>query len=139
MKVARIAVSAALMAAIPALADFNDKQPVTATVTGATPSGYPRTMVEGLNAVVRDGMPSRVLFLSASSDPELVYRAVQMGAAGYFRKTECFCFTPQHFAANEERPMAVRFVIDPALPRSVDRITLSYTFYDEFTRVGSLN
>ncbi len=60
-------------------------------------------------------------------------------AAGYFRKTECFCFTPQHFAANEERPMAVRFVIDPALPRSVDRITLSYTFYDEFTRVGSLN
>ena len=31
-----------------------------------------------LNAVVRDGMPSRVLFLSASGDPELVYRAVQM-------------------------------------------------------------
>jgi two-component system nitrate/nitrite response regulator NarL len=39
-----------------------------------------------LNAVVRDGMASRVLFLSASGDPELVYRAVQMGAAGYFRK-----------------------------------------------------
>jgi len=60
-------------------------------------------------------------------------------AAGYFRKTECFCFTPQHFAVNEQRPMAVRFVIDPAIPRSVDRITLSYTFYDETTRVGSLN
>ena len=60
-------------------------------------------------------------------------------AAGYFRKTECFCFTPQHFAVNEQRPMAVRFVIDPAIPRSVDRITLSYTFYDESTRVGSLN
>jgi cytochrome c oxidase assembly protein subunit 11 len=60
-------------------------------------------------------------------------------AAGYFRKTECFCFRPQKFAVNEQRPMAVRFVIDPALPRSVDRITLSYTFYDEFTRVGSLN
>ena len=59
-------------------------------------------------------------------------------AAGYFRKTECFCFTPQKFAVNEQRPMAVRFVIDPAIPRSVDRITLSYTFYDEFTRVGSL-
>jgi cytochrome c oxidase assembly protein subunit 11 len=60
-------------------------------------------------------------------------------AAGYFRKTECFCFTPQKFAVNEERPMAVRFVVDPALPHSVDRITLSYTFYDEFTQVGSLN
>ena len=60
-------------------------------------------------------------------------------AAGYFRKTECFCFTPQKFAVNEQRPMVVRFVVDPAIPHSVDRITLSYTFYDEFTRVGSLN
>jgi cytochrome c oxidase assembly protein subunit 11 len=60
-------------------------------------------------------------------------------AAGYFRKTECFCFTPQKFAVNEARPMPIRFVIDPAIPRSVDRITLSYTFYDESTRVGSLN
>jgi cytochrome c oxidase assembly protein subunit 11 len=60
-------------------------------------------------------------------------------AAGYFRKTECFCFTPQKFAVGEQRPMAVRFVVDPAIPRSVDRITLSYTFYDESTRVGSLN
>jgi two-component system nitrate/nitrite response regulator NarL len=39
-----------------------------------------------LNALVRDGVPSRVLFLSASGDPEVVYRAVQTGAAGYFRK-----------------------------------------------------
>ena len=60
-------------------------------------------------------------------------------AAMYFRKTECFCFTPQHFNVNEQRPMAVRFVIDPAIPHSVDRITLSYVFYDESTRVGSLN
>jgi len=60
-------------------------------------------------------------------------------AAGYFRKTECFCFTPQKFAVNEARPMAVHFVVDPAIPHSVDRITLSYTFYDDSTRVGSLN
>ena len=39
-----------------------------------------------LNALTRDGSPTRVLFLSASGDPELVYRAVQSGAAGYFRK-----------------------------------------------------
>ncbi|MET0350573.1 MAG: cytochrome c oxidase assembly protein [Rhizobacter sp.] len=60
-------------------------------------------------------------------------------AAGYFRKTECFCFTPQKFAVNEARPMPMRFVVDPAIPQSVDRITLTYTFYDESTRVGSLN
>lgn len=39
-----------------------------------------------LNAVMRDGLPSRVLFLSASGEPEVVYRAVQLGAGGYFRK-----------------------------------------------------
>jgi two-component system nitrate/nitrite response regulator NarL len=39
-----------------------------------------------LNALTRDGLPTRVLFLSASGDPELVYQAVQGGAAGYFRK-----------------------------------------------------
>ena len=50
----RILGIALALAAAPAFADFNDKKPINATVTGATPSGYPRTMVEGLNAVVRD-------------------------------------------------------------------------------------
>ena len=57
MKTIQTVLAAALLASTPALADFNDKNPVTATVTGATPSGYPRTMVEGLNAVVRDANP----------------------------------------------------------------------------------
>ena len=51
-------------------------------------------------------------------------------AAGYFRKTECFCFTPQQFAVGEVKHMPVRFFVDPALPKYVDRITLAYTFYD---------
>ncbi|MFM1886382.1 MAG: hypothetical protein RL026_1539 [Pseudomonadota bacterium] len=51
-------------------------------------------------------------------------------ASVYFRKTECFCFTPQHFVTGEERAMPVRFVVDPALPKHIDRITLAYTFYD---------
>ncbi len=51
-------------------------------------------------------------------------------AARYFVKTECFCFTPQHFARDEEREMAVRFVVDRELPVGIDRLTLSYTFYD---------
>jgi cytochrome c oxidase assembly protein subunit 11 len=51
-------------------------------------------------------------------------------AAAFFRKTECFCFTPQQFAVGESRHMPVRFFVDPALPKYVDRITLAYTFYD---------
>ena len=67
MKFARIALSAALLAAMPAIADFNDKQPINATVTGATPSGYPRTMVEGLNAVVRDVYPGSAVSFKPNS------------------------------------------------------------------------
>lgn len=59
-------------------------------------------------------------------------------ATAYFRKTECFCFTPQKFAVDEQRSMPVRFVVDPALPKHLDRITLSYVFYDNSTRVGAL-
>jgi cytochrome c oxidase assembly protein subunit 11 len=57
-------------------------------------------------------------------------------AGAYFRKTECFCFTPQRFARDEKRAMPVRFIIDPQLPAYVDRITLAYTFYDQSTLVG---
>ena len=51
-------------------------------------------------------------------------------AAQYFVKTECFCFTPQHFAGFEAREMAVRFVVDRELPPGIDRLTLSYAFYN---------
>lgn len=67
-------------------------------------------------------------------------------ATRYLRKTECFCFTQQPFAAGEERDMPVRFVIDPALPAHVDTVTLSYTFFDatnlaqtEHPRAGRIN
>jgi len=49
--------------------------------------------------------------------------------ARYLQKTECFCFTPQAFAAAEEREFTVRFIIDPALPAQVDRMTLAYSMY----------
>lgn len=51
-------------------------------------------------------------------------------AARYFHKTQCFCFSPQHFGIGEGRDMPVRFIVDPALPPNVDKITLAYTFYD---------
>jgi cytochrome c oxidase assembly protein subunit 11 len=51
-------------------------------------------------------------------------------AAGYFRKLQCFCFSQQTLKANEVRQMPVVFVIDPALPKDVNTITLSYTFFE---------
>lgn len=50
-------------------------------------------------------------------------------ASKYFNKTECFCFTAQTLDAGQQQDMPVRFIIDPALPRDVNTVTLSYTFY----------
>jgi cytochrome c oxidase assembly protein subunit 11 len=52
------------------------------------------------------------------------------GTAKYFHKTECFCFSPQNFGAGEVRDLPVRFIVDPELPRNVDKLTLAYTVYD---------
>lgn len=60
-------------------------------------------------------------------------------AARHFQKTECFCFTPQAFQPDEEREMPVVFIIDPDLPRHVDRVTLSYTFFAGQTVAGRSN
>ncbi len=56
-------------------------------------------------------------------------------AVAFFHKTECFCFSPQHFKLGEQRMMPVRFIVDPALPGYLDHITLAYTFYDDSSRV----
>ena len=51
-------------------------------------------------------------------------------ASQYFLKLECFCFTRQVLEPGETRKMPVVFVIDPALPRDIGTITLSYTFFE---------
>ena len=51
-------------------------------------------------------------------------------ATPHFKKVECFCFQQQTLKANEARQMPVVFFIDPALPREVKTITLSYTFFE---------
>ena len=67
------------------------------------------------------------------TDRELTGQALPSIAPGvaskYFQKTECFCFTAQHFEAREGRDMPVRFIVDPALPRYIDTLTLAYTFF----------
>jgi cytochrome c oxidase assembly protein subunit 11 len=50
-------------------------------------------------------------------------------AARHFKKTDCFCFEQQAFAAGEQKDMGVQFMVDPQLPAHVDRVTLSYTFF----------
>jgi cytochrome c oxidase assembly protein subunit 11 len=51
-------------------------------------------------------------------------------AGEYFKKVECFCFSQQTLAPGEVRRMPVTFVVDPKLPKDVNSIALSYTFFE---------
>jgi cytochrome c oxidase assembly protein subunit 11 len=50
-------------------------------------------------------------------------------ATRFFQKTDCFCFTPQHFDASQTRELTVRFIVDPKLPVNIDRVTLAYSMF----------
>jgi cytochrome c oxidase assembly protein subunit 11 len=51
-------------------------------------------------------------------------------ASAHFKKVECFCFQQQTLGPNEAKQMPVVFYIEPGLPREVQTITLSYTFFE---------
>lgn len=50
-------------------------------------------------------------------------------AGQYFRKLDCFCFSKQELQPHEVRRMPVVFVVHPDLPKDVNTVTLSYTFF----------
>lgn len=51
-------------------------------------------------------------------------------SAAHFNKLECFCFNQYTLAPGERKEWPVAFVIDPKLPKDVNTITLSYTFFE---------
>ena len=53
-------------------------------------------------------------------------------------KTECFCFESQPIAAGQEVEMPLSFMINPKLPKDVNVVTLSYTFFD-ITQSAKIN
>lgn len=67
------------------------------------------------------------------SDRDIVGQAIPSYAplltSQFVKKIECFCFTAQTLKAHEKRKMPVMLVLDPALPKEVNTVTLSYTFF----------
>lgn len=51
-------------------------------------------------------------------------------AMQYFQKLDCFCFKQQTLAAGETRRMPIAFLVSPDLPKDINTITLSYTFFE---------
>ncbi len=65
-----------------------------------------------------------------SIDAQAIPSYAPQQAATYFKKMECFCFQQQTLGPNQAKQMPVVFYIDPALPKDVKTITLSYTFFE---------
>ena len=65
-----------------------------------------------------------------SIDAQAIPSYAPQQAAAHFKKVECFCFQQQTLKPNEAKQMPVMFYVDPALPRDVKIITLSYTFFE---------
>jgi cytochrome c oxidase assembly protein subunit 11 len=88
-----------------------------------------------LQMQVHPGQMYEAMFHARNMDEEaIVGQAVPSVAPSrasiFFNKTECFCFTEQLLNPGEERPMPVRFVVDPSLPKEITTLTLSYTFFN---------
>jgi cytochrome c oxidase assembly protein subunit 11 len=72
----------------------------------------------------------------ASVTAQAIPSIAPLQATQYFHKTECFCFRPQHFAGQQARELSVRFIVDPKLPATIDRLTLAYAMYDSKNTSG---
>ena len=59
-------------------------------------------------------------------------------AVRHFQKLECFCFVRQELGPLESRVMPVTFIVNPALPKEVKTITLSYSVYPQDLDVTQL-
>jgi cytochrome c oxidase assembly protein subunit 11 len=75
-----------------------------------------------------------MIFLAENRSNELIVgqavpSVAPSQAATHFKKLECFCFTRQEFKAKEPVEMPVRFVVEPALDKNVQNVTLSYNFF----------
>lgn len=67
---------------------------------------------------------------SYQMDAQAIPSYAPQQAAAFFKKMDCFCFKQQTLGPNEARQMPVTFFIDPALPKEIKVITLSYTFFE---------
>lgn len=102
--------------------DANARGPWRFRPTVASMEVHPGEMVQ----VVYEVVNTQARAIDAQAIPS--YAPQQ--ASAHFKKMECFCFKQQTLGPNQAKQMPVVFYIDPALPKDVRTITLSYTFFE---------
>lgn len=114
----------------------DESRVVTVEFTGHTDTGLPwefKPMQRSMK-VVPGKITTAMYYARNISNEAITGQAVPSvspgRAASHFKKTECFCFTQQTLQPGEMKEMPVRFVIDQRLAKEVDRVTLSYAFFN---------
>jgi len=125
-----------MQAAVAAPVEVDESRLVTVEFVTTVNGGRPwKFQAEQPKIQVHPGKLYTVNFYAQNTqEHDVVAQAVPnvapMEAARHLRKTDCFCFNNQPFKAGEEKHMPVVFMLDPELPKDVDTVTLSYTFFD---------
>ena len=116
---------------------------ITVEFTGLASSGLPWDFKPEQNEIkVHPGEVKVVNYIvrnnaAKSVTGQAVPSVAPNRSARHFKKLECFCFTSQTLAAGETKEMPVRFYVDAKLPKGMDRITLSYTFFNTDGNTGN--
>ena len=71
------------------------------------------------------------------------FNVTPQATGAYFNKIECFCFTDTYIEPGGRLEMPVMFYVDPDLDleeaaRTINTITLSYTFFESETEVDEI-
>ena len=123
------------VAALPTSVDTS--RTITVELTGLANSGLPWDFKPAQNEIkVHPGEVKVVNFIARNYSAEKITGQAMPSvapnrSARYFKKLDSFNFKPQTLAAGETREMPVRFYVDTKLPKGVDRITLSFTFFNQ--------
>lgn len=59
-------------------------------------------------------------------------------ASLHFKKIECFCFSNQTLQPGEMKDMPIRYYVSPDLPKEINTVTLSYSFYNANDKTGKM-
>ena len=115
--------------------EVDESRTITVDFAAAVAPGFPVNFKPQFSQMeVIPGKVYTMIYLAENRSNEIVVgqavpSVAPSQAAIHFKKLECFCFTRQEFKAKEPVEMPVRFVVEPALDKNVQNVTLSYNFF----------
>ena len=124
------------VAAVPKDLKVDSSRTITVEFTGLASSDLPWDFKPEQNEIkVHPGEVMAVNFVARNNGVVTITgRAIPSVApnrsARHFKRLESFGYTSQTLAAGETKEMQVRFYVDSKLPKDVDRLTLSFTFFN---------